>query len=252
MTTSPASGPVIDDPIRPRALWYWIGGLVIVASAVGAVAWVISGVLGVDDTVKDFERVPFAGGGTVTLDSSGEYVIYLEPDTAVSSAAVFTLTDPDGDEVDVDVYSTELTYDFGGRSGTAVATFSADQPGDYMLESDSGDSVSIDSYAVGSSIAGDLVSAIAGGFAIGGLGLLVGSVILIVTLARRSRAKRDRRPPSAPSTGWAQPASTWGSPPPSPPGSPPAPPPGTPPAPPPTVPSPPPPGDLPPPPGRAR
>ena len=69
---------MIDEPVRPRALWYWIGAAIIIAAIAGAVFWIVSGVLGLDDTVDGFERVPYPDGGTVTIDVPGEYVIYTE------------------------------------------------------------------------------------------------------------------------------------------------------------------------------
>jgi hypothetical protein len=232
---------VIEDPIRPRALWYWIGALLIVAGVVGAVAWFVLGLMSLDETVDDFERVALPGGGSVTLDDAGEYVVYAEASgTTPLRPSGITVTGPDGEPVATEVYSGSVTYGFGGRSGIAVSTFSADEPGQYVVETTSALSAGAETLAVGPSIGGDLLGAILGGFAIGAIGVLTGVVVLIVTGVRRGRAKRARRPPTPPPSSWGQAPPTWGSPPqagvpgwgqPPPPGSPPPPPPSSPPPP---------------------
>ena len=130
------------------------------------------------------------------------------------------LVDPDGDEVNTSPYVSSLTYDFGGQAGNASQTFTAEQAGDYELSSTSRLSTGISSLAVGKSIGGDIVSAVVGAFAIGGLGVLVGAIVLIVTAIRRSRANRERRPPPPPPpSAWGQQQQTWGANQPPPPGS---------------------------------
>ena len=99
-------------------------------------------------------------------------------------------------------YSGSLTYEFGGRNGSAVATFDAPSAGEYTLAMD--DIPFAESLAVGPSFAGDLVRTLIGSFAIGGFGAVVGGAIVGVTALGRARAKRDRsRPPRA--AGWAPP-----------------------------------------------
>jgi hypothetical protein len=209
MAFTPPTGPVIDDPLRPRALWYWIGGGLIAATTIGAVVWLVTGILGVDDKVDGFERVPAAEGGTITIDDPGDYVIYAEGPQTTFGVSDITVTDPDGDEVQTSLYGGSLTYDFGGRSGSAQETFTADEAGDYEIETDGLASGNAESLAVGDSIGGDLVSAIVGGFVIGGLGLVIGAIVLIVTGVRRSKAKKERQPPAPPSA-WGQAPQTWG------------------------------------------
>ena len=218
MAFTPSTGPVIDEPIRPRALWYWIGAAVIIAAVGGAVFWLVSGVLGLDDRVDGFERVPYPDGGTVTIDEPGEYVIYTESFSGEEQAGGLLLVDPDGDTVDTRLYVSSLTYDFGGQAGAASQTFTAEQAGDYELSSTGLDSSGISSLAVGKSIGGDIVSAVVGAFVIGGLGVLVGAVVLIVTAVRRSRAKRERRPPTPPPSVWGRQQTAGGQPPPPQPG----------------------------------
>lgn len=210
---TPQPSPVIDEPLRPRALWYWIGGLVILGGIIGAIVGFVLGFSGLDDTIDGFERVPYPEGGVVTIDEPGKYVIYGEQPSSFTDAnvnAVINLIDPDGDTVVTSYYSGELNYDFSGRSGAAIATFTADTAGSYRLQPDEDGVGNAESLAIGESIAGELVRVILVPMLIGGLGFIGGAVILIVTGVRRSRAKRRRQPPAPPPGAWGQAPSTWG------------------------------------------
>lgn len=184
--------PPTPRKLRPGVAGYWIGGGLVLVGIVGALVWFVLGLVGISNTVDDFERVPADGGGMVTLADDTGYVIYLEDR---SGAAVrVALTDPSGDEIDIRTYVSDLDYDFGGRAGTALFTFRSNEAGDYDLTSES-TSLRAD-VAVGPSLAGDLVRAIAIPFAIGGVGLLAGVILLIVTLVRRSADKKRRDAPA--------------------------------------------------------
>jgi hypothetical protein len=187
------TAPATPRKLRPGVAGYWIGGALVLAGIVGAIVWFVVGLIGLSNSVDDFERVPADGGGTVTLDADTSSVIYLEDR---SGAAVrLELTDPAGDPVDVRTYGSEFTYDFGGRSGTALFTFRSTEAGEYALASESSSSSA--TLAVGPSLASDLVWTIAMPFVIGGIGLLAGVILLIVTLVRRSGDKKRRDAPTA-------------------------------------------------------
>jgi hypothetical protein len=240
MAFTAPTGPVIDEPIRPRAFWYWIGGGLIVLAVPAAIVWGVLGFLRIDDEVDDFERVRFPEGGTIVIDDPGDFVVYSEGSLAPLSDSGVTITGPDGDDVGTSPYSGSLTYDFGGRSGTAQQTFTADEAGEYVITPRGVDTGQTWTYAIGPSVARGIVGAIVGAFVIGGLGVLVGAIVLLVTGVRRSRAKQARRPPVASPSAWGsappsgRPPPSWNPPsggvaPPPSPGPPPPPPPGWPP-----------------------
>jgi hypothetical protein len=208
-----------DGKLRPGVAGYWLAGALVITGVAGAIIWFVLGFIGLSDTIDDFQRVPADGGGIVTLDADRDYVIYIEEDNRFGSGVRVGLIDPNGAEVDIDRYRTELTYDFGGRAGRAAFTFRSGESGDYNLLADGPTDVEL---AVGSSVAGDLVLAITVPFVIGGVGLLLGLLLLIVTLVRRSGAKKRRDATLPPPYGAPPP----GPPPPAPPH--PAPPPGPP------------------------
>ncbi len=146
---------------------------------VGAFAIGVVGFFGIASTVDDFARVS-PGTATVQIDSAGDYVVYSEDPNFFGSVEI---TDPDGERVSTSRYSTDLTYDFSGRSGTAAATFAAESTGEYTV------TTNVD-VAIGPSIATELIRTILVPFLIGGLSFLVGLIVIIVTAVRRSRSKQ--------------------------------------------------------------
>ncbi len=146
---------------------------------IGAIAYAIVGFVGIADTVGDFERVR-PGSGTVTIESPGEYVVYFEDASPNGRVA---MTAPSGEPVLLSTYSNELSYDFDGRNGSAVATFDATETGEYTIETDT-------AVAIGPSVAGELIRAILVPFAIAGIAFVLGVIILIVTGVQRSGSKR--------------------------------------------------------------
>ena len=206
--------------LKPGVAGYWIGGGLVLLGIVGAIVWFVIGLVGISNAVDDFERVPADGGGEVALDDDTAYVIYIEDRSTsrFASNVRVTLTDPSGGAVDVRNYGSEFNYDFGGRAGTALFTFRSGSAGEYLLASES--SAVGSSLAVGPSLAGDLVWTIAMPFVIGGIGFLVGIILIIVTLVRRSGDKKRRDAGSRPTAPPGLPPTSPGFPP-APPGYPP-------------------------------
>ena len=177
--------------LRPGRVWYWVALLVFVAG----MAWLALGLVLLNDRIDSFERVAVPGSGEVSLDHSGEYVIYYEgPGAAEGNVPPFDVTvNPAAAPAAVqslDFYSgVGLNYSFFGREGRAVLTLEVTQPGRFLIEATTDAPVVASSLAVGSSIAGDFVriglpSAIATVAAIGGA--------IVIASVRHSRAKRAR------------------------------------------------------------
>jgi hypothetical protein len=172
-------------------VWYWVALLVFVAG----MAWLALGLVLLNDRIDSFQRVALPGSGEVSLDHSGEYVIYYEgPGAAEGNVAPFDVTvNPAAAPAAVqslDFYSgVGLNYSFFGREGRAVLTLEVAQPGRFLIEATTDAPVVASSLAVGSSIAGDFVriglpSAIATVAAIGGA--------IVIAIVRHSRAERAR------------------------------------------------------------
>lgn len=202
-TSALGPAPTPLRKLKPGVAGYWVGGALMVLGIVGAVVWFVLGLIGISNSVDDFERVPADGGGTITLDAETEYVVYVEDRTSsrFGPTVRVALTDPSGASIDLDRYGSEFTYDFSGRAGTALFTFRSTEAGDYELAAES--SSSLADVAVGRSLASDLVWTIAMPFVIGGIGVLAGAILLIVTIVRRSGDKKRRTAESQPSAPYS-------------------------------------------------
>jgi len=173
------ASPVNGGEVRPKLRWVWLSVAVTVVGCAAAVAVGVLGFVGIANSVDDFERVQ-RGSGDIQIVDPGEYVVYSEERTR---SIGLTVTSPDGEPVTTNRYLNEITYDFGGRSGTAALTFEARSAGTYTVQTDT-------DVAVGPSIASSLVRTIVFPFVIGGLSVVVGLVMLAVTLVRRSKSKQ--------------------------------------------------------------
>lgn len=199
-TSAPGPAPSPARKLRPGVGGYWVAGALVLLGIVGAVVWLVVGLIRISNSVDDFERVPADGGGTITLDAETDYVVYVEDRTSsrFGPSVRIALTDPTGTSVDLDRYATDFDYDFSGRAGNARFTFRSTAAGDYELASETSSSGA--DVAVGPSIARDLVWTVAMPFVIGGIGFLAGAILFIVTIVRRSGDKKRRAAESQPST----------------------------------------------------
>jgi len=190
----------------PSKAGYLVGAVVIAVGVVGAVLWGIFGWMSFTDTIGNLERVTANGQGEVDLAGAGGYVIYYEgpgADSGEVPAGRVSLAPAGSDEpVTLETYDSELSYNDGDHAGYAILTFDIDTPGTYVVDSESdGDG----ELAIGRSVGGKLVVTIVGALVIGGLGVVVGAVILIVTAVRRRNA-RSRAPWYPPPPGGTQPS----------------------------------------------
>ncbi|HEX7276104.1 MAG TPA: hypothetical protein VF244_01905 [Acidimicrobiales bacterium] len=179
----------------PSRKGYWVGAALILVGVVGAVLWFVFGFMSFSDTIDDFQRVPVNGEGEVTFDDTGGYVLYFEgpgaSDGDVPAGQAQLTPVAGGESLELESYDSELSYSMSGHSGVAVLTVDIEEPGTYLLESESDGSGEL---AVGRSVGSKLVTTVVGGLALGALGVMSGIVILIVTAVRR----RGARPKNAP------------------------------------------------------
>ena len=207
----------------PSKKGYWLGAAIIVLAGLGAIVWFGLGFSRFSDRIDGFQRVPTNSQGEVTFDDTGGYVIYFEGPGAsegeIPTGQAQLTPIEGGDPVALDDYESDFTYDLNGHEGVAVLTLDIARPGTYLLESESEGEGEL---AVGRSVAGTLVTSVVGGLALGGLGLVAGVVVLIVTAVRRRGARPKNAPWIPPPPGsQPQPPPPYGSPPPPPPPPPP-------------------------------
>lgn len=216
------NGPV-DSPVQeklPGKVGIIVGSLLIVAGIVLGIVLVVSGALSLVSGFDDLQRVDVGGRGTVQIEETGTQAVYAERPTTSGGGSfssggfgVFvpdiqvSVQGPDGSPVVVSPSNGDETYEWDGREGVKIAQFRAEQPGEYVITAIPGDGMGqFDTVAVGQAVDIGGLLPILGGFFGGGLLALVGLIVLIVGLVRRSKAKKARNQPANPwGGGWGAP-----------------------------------------------
>jgi len=187
-TSPPASGGSASG--GPSRIWYWLGGAIIVAGIVGAVAWVVLGIGALSDEIDRFQRVPFGGSGEISFSEPGSYVIYYEDGLDVFPGFRADIEPLDGGAAeDPRDYTSDLTYNLGGHSGQAVGTIRILEPGRFRFNTTT-TSEAGGQLAVGPSIGRRLVFTVVGALGLAFGSAILGVTILIVTAVKRHRARR--------------------------------------------------------------
>ena len=182
----------MSESAGPSRIWYWVGGGIIGGGILAAVLVAVLGLRAFSDEIDAFQRVPFSRGGEVSLSEPGGYVVYFEGEQPPSSGFDIDIEPLDGGEVEAPApYGSDLTYDVGGRSGTAVATVRVLRPGRFRIDSATA-SDGAGQLAVGPSLSRRLLFSVLGSLALVFGSLLVGATILIVTAVKRSSARRSQ------------------------------------------------------------
>jgi hypothetical protein len=122
-----------------------------------------------------------------------KYVVYYEGPSAEVSVPPFEIEIAEartGTPLAIAPYGGSLTYSFNDHEGSAQATVTPRRAGSYLVRTNSDVRSTGAAVALGPSIAGPLLRGILGTFAIGGLLVLSGGILLAVTAVRRSRARR--------------------------------------------------------------
>lgn len=209
VTADPFLPPTIEPvqqvtlaPLRPKAVWYWVGAIIMTVALAAAVLLFVKGIFGFVGQVDDFSRVSVPGSEVVNLEK-GEWVLYHEPSvgsfTSMSHLDLEVSTVPGERSVTVQSSGLGMTYSDGARDGVAVGRFDAPAEGNYRITVDDTDNTHGGQVAVGRPLFDGVIPWMVGSVAVGGVGFVVGIVIIIVVAVRRSRDKRLRAPPVPPS-----------------------------------------------------
>ncbi|KAB7745428.1 hypothetical protein GA707_05725 [Nostocoides sp. F2B08] len=193
-TTTPATdlrASPTAQATRPGTAGYWLGALVAILATVAALMWGTTTFLDWRSHLQDFSRLTADGTISVSVTDPGRFFVYLEHDrsTAVPTTPAVTVTGPSGEEAALRAYGAQLRYDVPGEPGQvgdAVLSFAADRTGTYAVvvaDLEPGTAV-----AVGDHLARGWISPVVGSVALLLGGLLLGTVIVIVTAARRASA----------------------------------------------------------------
>ena len=182
------ASPVNARPKLPFA-GFWIALVIFVVSAIAGIVMVAIAVGTVANAISDFAEIDVPQTAEVRL-GSGEYWVFAgtPSDSSISATAVdVTVTAPDGSFV---VLTSELgSYDAetGGLSFTSLGRIDVQSAGVYTFETNGPGEATV---RVGQLPIGRFVGLLVGGIVIGGLGFLVALILVIVTLVRRSSAKK--------------------------------------------------------------
>jgi len=186
--------------ISPGRGYYGLAVLILVAGFVlfGVTLW--KGLSGMESKLQ---QVVAPGKTEITLAEPGDYTIFYESQSVLGSRVYSTGEDVSGLEcilvskndnspVELSRTSANTTYSFGGRSGKSIFDFHIDQPGVYEITSEypQGREGAEVVLAVGRGITGDILVAIFGGMAVLFGSIAVSVAVSVVTLVKRSNAKK--------------------------------------------------------------
>jgi len=196
----PYRGPVPDAglsgaapvKLRPGRVWY----LAALAVLLAGTAWLVAGLISISSQVDAFPRVPLPGGGQVTLDHSGGYVIYFEAAGAATGARIpafnvrIVPAAAPASVASLKSYNGSVTYSFGSHQGRAVLTLQIARPGRFLVEPSGAASIAGGSdLAFGSSLAGGIVGTVLISIALIFIGV-AGAIAIRIVRGRRLRAYR--------------------------------------------------------------
>ena len=182
---------------------YWIGGALVVAAIVGAIAYGLLSFRSIDRSVDDFVRVAAPGSRTVELEDR-KYVVYFEgpgaeegrvPPVQVAIADASTER-----RLPIAEYEDELTYSLGGHEGTAQGTVTPPRAGRYVVTARTSRGVPARlGVALGPSLAGRVLRAFFTAIGIAAVLGLAGFGLFGTTMVRRFRRRAAERtaPPVA-------------------------------------------------------
>lgn len=194
----------------PSAAFYVVGVLVIVGGIALAVVPFVRTILHIGEWLTP---VTVPGTHDIELTEPGKYTIYHEHRSVVDDrphssmegnpgALDYHLTSKaTGAEVALSVPTANETYSFGPRSGVAILVFTVDTAGAYTFaatyrEGQRGPDMV---FAFGRGVLKRLFSAVLTMLAVGGVSVVVGAVIIVVTALKRSKARRlPGAPPPVP------------------------------------------------------
>jgi len=198
---APAAAP--KAKIRPGRIWYLVALVVLLAG----VAWLVVGLLSISSRVDSFPRVAIPAGGQITLDHSGDYVIYYEgPGAQSGQIPAFrvrvTPASAGAAVQSLGPYNSSVTYSFGSHQGRAVLSMRVGHPGRFRVETPGGGNVPVGSgLAFGDSIVGGVAGTALPSVLLILAGIVALVVIFIIRIVKTSRARSARpawSPPGAP------------------------------------------------------
>lgn len=186
---------------RPSAAGYWIGAAIAVVGVVASIIWFVVTLTGVVGAADSYPRFSVPGSRSVELET-GTYKIFVEYPGAnldLSQSPLvsgLSVIDPDGRDVAVTNSVINETYAWNGRDGRVIGQFTSSRAGRYTVSANSAreSSSRVVDVAIGPGLDLSVVGPLLGSMALGAFAVLIALVIVIITVVRRGRWKRSRRP----------------------------------------------------------
>jgi hypothetical protein len=171
----------------PKSGFIWAPIIFVVTGVIGIMMIVLS--LGtIANTIGGFKSVDSGQSIEVKL-SKGEYFVFAAgPTSTVISGVSVGITDPRGEEVLPKENSASYSAEVDGTRYESIGSFDVTTTGTYTVQAQgpAGSSASL-----GQIPAAKAFGLLAGGIAVGSLGFVLALVVLITTIVRRNRAKRN-------------------------------------------------------------
>ncbi len=209
--TFPGGADASSVPRRPSTAGVWIGVLILVAGLIGAGIWFVTGIVGIGRRINDLPRFTVPGQTTLTLEP-GTYHLYAEyPDadndpTPAGSLSPIAVVDSHGNPIGVSP-SNDSPYAYGTHVGRSAGEFTVAEPGPYtisaQLQTTGFETIDIAVARNGIIDTSSIIGSVFGSIALGAVASLVGIILIIVTLVRRNRWRRQFQPRPSGWTGAA-------------------------------------------------
>jgi hypothetical protein len=181
----------------------------------------VKAISGVADSVDKLERVSAADGGTVELDAGHKYVYYDSgsSSTEIGPAGQIIITDPSGNQVELNDIDGEQTYSADGSSGLGILQFDAPSDGTYTVTVEGAPASSTGELLIGENVLAAAKSGLVVLVVVGTFGFVVAVIIAIVIARKRGQSKREMQQGYGGGGGWPgggqpqfQPPSGYGAP----------------------------------------
>ena len=173
-------------PRKVSRAWYWLALAILAAGVVLPAVWGVASVDTALDEARAFPRAAVPGAVTITVTEPGDQMVYFTGSGDPSPGSLgLRVTDPAGVSVPITPYDLAVEVDLAGDVGAAVATFSADAEGAYVVSS-AGNGAHDGAIAVGANVARDALPDVLGALAVMLLSVVTAIAVVIVTLVRGS------------------------------------------------------------------
>lgn len=176
-------------------LRYTLAALLAAVGVAAAVLWGVTAILDQTQRPEEFVRVDIPGEVSVSITSTGPHVVYYEGDEPRPAPEDIDVIGPDGAGLPVRGYGADLRYDVpgtndargeGGEVGSAVAVFTTERTGTFVVGSEAS---APGALAIGDDLAPGVARAIVVPALLGVLAVVGGFVLAVSTAARRSAGR---------------------------------------------------------------